>query len=71
MRGVSLSDFYEVPEVIIKQAAEHVGGNNNFRQLLVKADVFRAANVEPIFYMNADQTMMFVTSRETFQQKLH
>lgn len=65
-------DFVEVPEEVIKKGAEMFGGDqNNFAQLLYNGSVYRKAGLEPMYMINNNQTMMIVTCRETWAQKLH
>ncbi len=66
-----IRDFHEVPEsMIIEAAAAHMG-ENNFKQLLVSANIFRKAKCEPIFLVNNDQTLMLCTCKETWGRRLH
>jgi hypothetical protein len=62
----------EVPERIIKQAADDLEGDNNFKKLLQAADIFRHANATPVFLSNPENTAFCVTSKETMDpKKLH
>ena len=60
-----------VPESVIKEAAESVGGDNAWKKLIDSANVFRAANLHPIFLTNKDTTQWAVSSEETFLTQLH
>ena len=66
-----LKQFNEVPEQMIKDAANAIPGDNNFKQLLIYAEVFRMAECTPMFLTNNEQTLMYTTCRETFGRKLH
>jgi hypothetical protein len=71
MISVNMLEFREIPEQVIRQAAEAIGGENNFRLMLVNGNIFRAANCEPVYLMNNEQTLMFCSSKETFGQRLN
>jgi hypothetical protein len=66
-----LKNFHEVDEKLIIHAAEVVGGENAFSQLLYRAHVFRMANTTPIYLVSQDQSICFVSCRETYNQRLH
>jgi len=67
-----LKYFREVPHELVVEAAEMVGGDNGYKQLLYNVEIFRKANVEPVILSNNDQSTMVVTSRETMNsKKLH
>jgi hypothetical protein len=65
-------DFFEVPEEVIIKGAEMFGGDqNNFAQLLYNGTVYKKMGLEPMYMINNSQTMMVVTCKETWGQKLH
>jgi hypothetical protein len=64
--------LHEVPESMIKEAAEMMGGKDNgYKQLLKAAQIFRHAGATPIFLSNHDGSSYTVSSEETFNRKLH
>ena len=66
-----LKDFHEIDERLIIEAAELIGGENAFSQLLYRANVFRNANTHPIYLVNQDKSVCYVSCRETYNQRLH
>jgi hypothetical protein len=64
-------ELHEIPESVIKAAAEHIGGNNQFAALLEKAAIFRHVGAKPIYLANEDASAMCVSSKETYNRKLH
>ena len=64
-------NFHEIDEAMVINAAKVVGGINAFTELLVRAEVFRQANTEPIYLVNDEETLMFVSCRETYKKNLH
>lgn len=66
-----IKDFHEINEEMVQRAADEIGGENAFRTLLFKANIFRKANTTPMYLMNNEQTLMVVTCKETFGRKLH
>jgi hypothetical protein len=60
-----------VPESVIREAAESVGGDNRWKELLDRAAVFRVADLHPIFLTNKDTSAWTVSSEETFMRPLH
>ena len=66
-----LKGFHEVDEAMIIDAAKVVGGFNAFTELLGRAELFRRANTEPVYLVNDEETMMYVTCRETYGKNLH
>lgn len=54
----------EVPEALIRQAAELAGPNNNFLLALQWAEDYRQAGLTPVYYTDEDQRMIFVTTEE-------
>ena len=65
------ADFHEIPEALIKNAADVIPGDNAFKQLLFTANKFRQANTVPVFLINNEQTFMLVSCRETWNKRLH
>lgn len=55
----------EVPEELIKRAAEHVGGDDNQYHMLLKVgDKYREANLHPVILTDNDHDVWRVTARE-------
>jgi len=64
-KPVDISEInIEVPEMMIQQAAGSIGGVNNFVRLLQTANLYREANLTPIYLTNASQTALRVVARE-------
>ena len=59
---------FEVPEEKVRWAHMHTGGFNVYTQLLITADVFRQAELEPIFLTNKDESIIRVAARETWNK---
>ena len=59
----------EVPETLIRQASESTGGDNNFHKLLKAAEIFKFAQMTPIFLSNQDFSAFCVSSKETFNAR--
>ncbi len=59
---------FEVPEEKIKWAHMHTGGFNIYTQLLITANAFREAKLEPIFLTNKDESIIRVAARETWNK---
>ena len=68
-----LRTLHEIPEELVENTSNMVGGSNNaFKQLLQKSVEFRKANTKPVFMVNEDNTVMVVTCEETMnEKKLH
>lgn len=66
-------ELVEIPESIIVDAAQSVGGvDNSFYILLNAARRFRFHGLTPVFLATKDHSRFTVTSEETrFPQKLH
>lgn len=68
-------ELHIVPESVIREAGEFhksQGQERNWTtKLLEQADIFRHAGMKPIFLANKDATAFTVSSKETFQRKLH
>lgn len=64
-------ELHTVPESIVREYADHIGGDNNFRKLLESAAIFRHVNATPIFLANKDGSEWAVSSEETYCQRLH
>lgn len=64
-------ELHSVPESIVREYADHIGGENNFKKLLEAAAIFRHVNANPIFLANRDGSEWAVTSEETYLTNLH
>lgn len=60
-----------VPEEQIRNAADHFGPNSVFKKLIDSAEIYRKANMNPIFLSSKSQDFLTVSSEETFRTKLH
>lgn len=61
----------EVDESLIKDAAEQLGGDNNFKKLLIYGNIYRKYDLEPIYLTTPDYQSYTVSCRETFGKRLH
>ena len=65
IRDVDLSSAnIEISEAMMRKAAELVGGNNGYKKLLLKADVFKEAGLDPVFLTDSNQQLFRVVVRE-------
>jgi hypothetical protein len=46
-----------------------MGPGNNFQTALSIADEYRAAGLTPLFFMNEEETMIYVTTEEKYYGK--
>lgn len=56
--------YKEISENTIKQAAEIIGPDSNFHIALKWAEEYRQAGLNPVYYTDDDQKMVFVTTEE-------
>ena len=56
--------YQTVSEEIIKQAAELSGPNSSFHTALKYADDYRQAGLNPVYYTDHEEKMVFVTTEE-------
>lgn len=63
----NLIGLEEVPIGKIIEAAQAVGGNNNFLRLLETAQAYSTMGVDPIFLVNKDQSAIRVAAREIYE----
>lgn len=56
--------YQTISEEIIKQAAELSGPNSNFHIALKYADDYRQAGLNPVYYTDDEERMVFVTTEE-------
>lgn len=54
----------EVPEYLIRQAAELAGPNNSFLLALKWGEDYRQAGLTPVYYTDEEEKMIFVTTEE-------
>jgi hypothetical protein len=53
-----------VSEDLIRQAAEMMGPNSCWVKALMYADYYKQAGLKPLFYMDPDEKMVYVTTEE-------
>lgn len=56
--------YKTISEDIIRQAAEIIGPDSNFHTALKWADDYRQAGLNPVYYTDEDEKMVFVTTEE-------
>jgi hypothetical protein len=56
--------YKTISEETIKQAAEIIGPESNFHIALQWAEDYRQAGLNPMFYTDDDEKMVFVTTEE-------
>jgi hypothetical protein len=56
--------YQTISEDIIRQAAELSGPNSNFHIALKWAEDYRQAGLNPVYYTDYDEKMVFVTTEE-------
>lgn len=56
--------YQTISEEIIKQAAELSGPDSNFHIALKYADDYRQAGLNPVYYTDDEERMVFVTTEE-------
>jgi hypothetical protein len=56
--------YQTISEEIIKQAAELSGPNSSFHTALKYADDYRQAGLNPVYYTDDEEKMVFVTTEE-------
>ena len=56
--------YQTISEEIIKQAAELSGPDSNFHIALKYADDYRQAGLNPVYYTDDEEKMVFVTTEE-------
>ena len=56
--------YKTISEEIIRQAAELTGPDSNLHIALQWADDYRQAGLNPMFYTDDDEKMVFVTTEE-------
>lgn len=67
-----MKELHIVPEKMIIDAAEYTGGENSFRKLLHRAQIFRDNGCNPIYLSDNSHLRFVVTSEETIAyNKLH
>lgn len=65
------SQLIEIDEEEVKQAADLLNGDNNFKKVLFLGDIYRRAGLEPIYLATPDMNSLAVSCRETFGKLLH
>lgn len=56
--------YQTISEDIIKQAAELSGPDSNFHTALKWAEDYRQAGLNPVYYTDNEEKMVFVTTEE-------
>jgi len=56
--------YQTISEDIIRQAAELSGPDSNFHIALKWAEDYRQAGLNPVYYTDEDERMVFVTTEE-------
>ena len=56
--------YKSISEEIIRQAAEIIGPDSNFHTALKWADEYRQAGMNPVYYTDDEEKMVFVTTEE-------
>lgn len=56
--------YQTISEEIIKQAAELSGPDSNFHIALKYAEDYRQAGLNPVYYTDDEERMVFVTTEE-------
>lgn len=56
--------YKTISEEIIKQAAEIIGPDSNFHTALKYAEDYRQAGLNPVYYTDDEERVVFVTTEE-------
>ena len=56
--------YKTISEDILKQAAEIIGPGSNFHLALKWGEDYRQAGLNPVYYTDNDEKMVFVTTAE-------
>lgn len=56
--------YKTISEEIIRQAADIIGPESNFHLALKYADDYRQAGLNPVYYTDDEERMVFVTTEE-------
>jgi hypothetical protein len=59
--------YTTISEEIIRQAAEMCGPDSNFHLALKYAEDYRQAGLNPVYYTNEEERMIFVTTEEKME----
>lgn len=57
-------NYQTISEDIIRQAAEIMGPDSNFHIALKWGDEYRQAGLNPVYYTDNEEKMVFVTTEE-------
>ena len=74
MKPVVLENMFYVPEEYVKQAARierAMNPDNTFDRLLITANIFREADLTPMFFYDEDEMNLYVTTKEKMEKKYH
>ena len=74
MKPVVLENMQYVPEEYVRQAARierAINPNNTFDRLLISANLFREADLTPMFFYDEDHMNLYVTTKEKMEKKYH
>ncbi len=67
-----MDNYKVIPERIILEGAQEVGGaNNSFTRLSGVANEFREAGLDPIYIYDPQSSALMVIVEETYRKKLH
>ena len=64
----------EIPEHVVRSAANLLvesDPNNSYTSLLKSADIYKEAEMTPLFYYDPYTMIMYVVAKETLGKKLH
>ena len=69
----NLNNLVEVPESTLRQAVKYIPEyeESGIRRVLDAADLYRAANMTPIFILDQQNMDVLVVAKETFGKRLH
>lgn len=63
-----------IPEKVIKSAAEHMRETdplNNFHFILEEGELYKEAELTPVYLLNTETKEVLVTSKECMSKKFH
>jgi hypothetical protein len=69
----SLEGLYQVSESILLEAVKYVPDEeeSGIREVLAAGELYKAANMTPIFILDQKNMDVIVVAQETFGKKLH
>lgn len=63
-----------IPERVIRESAEHMRDEdplNSFHFLLEEGELYKEADLTPVYLMNTETRVVMVTSRQYMNKKFH